>query len=178
MQVHKYKHSYTQISNFTSSSIQTSFPGSFLLSIFGPSSGICFSFFSRNSQWTYWLEGMLTKTSYLNGKNSLKKYFKSVNWKIHIFMPQNAFMPCGLCDQLKLANSFWCGDTLNEFLLEKRADQEVFASANNFKQPISWRNQHCKHRKFTNRKRGKIHPINYSSWIICPVSFRCGLSYY
>lgn len=53
--------------------------------------------------------------------------------KKYIFMLQNAFMPCGLCDQLKLANFSWFGDTLNELLLETRADQEVFASANNFK---------------------------------------------
>lgn len=118
------------------------------------------------------------KNSLFERKQQTQRILLVSELKKYIFMPQNAFMPCGLCDQLKLVNSFWFGDTLNELLPEKRADQEVFASANNFKQPISWRNQHCKHIKFTNRKRGKIHPINYSSGIICPVSFRSGLSYY
>lgn len=72
--------------------------------------------------------------------------------KKYIFIPQNAFMPCGLCDQL---NSFWIEHILNEFLLKKRADQEVLASANNFKQPISWRNQHHKHRKFQKQKKSQ-----------------------
>lgn len=96
-------------------------------------------------------------------KEQFECIFSVSELKKYVFMPQSAFMPCGLCDQLKLVNSIWIGDTLNELLLKKRADQEVFASANNFKQPISWRNQHHKHRKFTNRRRGKIHPINYSS---------------
>jgi len=95
-------------------------------------------------------------------KEQSERIFSVSELKKYIFMPQNSFMPCGLCDQLKLVNSFWIEDTLNELLLKKRADQEVYASANNFKQPISWRNQHQTHRKFTNRKRSKIHSINYS----------------